>query len=77
MRNSKISHCATNWCKESVYAEVRGGRGKLKYNQLAAASSGFSSSVNEMIVQNRKNWEIVDFVKIEKRGGFLDKVQLL
>ena len=51
MRNSKISHCATNWCKESIYAEVRGGRGKLKNNQVAAASSGFLSSVNEIVVQ--------------------------
>ena len=51
MRNSKRSHCATNWFKESIYAEVRGGRGKLKNNQLAAASSGFPFSLTEIVVQ--------------------------
>ena len=74
MRNSKISHCATNCCKESIYAEVRGGRGKLKNNQLAAASSGFSFSLTEIVVQIEIE-KLMIFNEIEKRG-FLGKVQL-
>ena len=54
--------------QRSIYAEVRGGRGKLKYNQLAAASSGFSSSVNEIVVQEKLK-KVADFDEIEKERG--------
>ena len=60
--------------QRSIYAEVRGGRGKLKYNQLAAASSGFPFSLTEIVVQIEI--EKLMILMKSKKGDFLGKVQL-